>query len=126
MHTHVLHAQRLCASQLSAFTPRVPDPARAFPLRRSGTFYLPWSCASGAAVCVGGTGLLCEGGLLGCSSRQRYSTCFSADEVGDLYGPSVLHPTNCSGSACTGGTLGARAAAARAPACLHLTHAVTR
>lgn len=69
----------------------------------SGVFHLPWSCASGAATCVGGDGLLCEGGVLGCAQRQRYRSCFSATSDARLFGASYV---NCTTRDCASGALG--------------------
>lgn len=74
---------------------------------RSGVFHLPWSCASGAATCVGGTGKLCVGGTQGCARRQRYATCFSATSDASLFGASYV---NCTARNCTSGVLGAQLA----------------
>lgn len=71
---------------------------------RSGVFYLPWACASGAATCVGGEGALCVGGVLGCAQRQRYKTCFSATSDPRLFGASFV---NCTTLDCASGGLGA-------------------
>ena len=69
----------------------------------SGIFHLPWSCASGAATCVGGDGPLCVGGVLGCAQRQRYRSCFSATSDARLFGASYV---NCTTRDCASGALG--------------------
>ena len=83
-------------------------------------FHLPWSCAAGAATCVGGSGALCDGGMPGCAQRQRYKTCFSATSDALLFGASFV---NCTTPDCASGNLGACTACPRVCACAELSAA---